>query len=462
MKNMYFAALAAIAIGTVGGCTSPSAVTEDGARTVVLQNFTMFDGTGAGPVENQSLIMVGDRIEWVGPSADVQVPAGAVVHDLTGQFVMPGIIDNHVHLGLDEGPDNYSVETIEKQLKLYAAYGVTTVQSLGTDADAAFEVRKAGDAPQDGMARVHTSGLGVVLDGGFGGMPNLPQRVKNADEARELVDAQKAKGADLIKFWVDDSFGDISELMPLSMSSAVISQAHTAGLKAVAHIFYRDSALELANNGVDGFGHEVRDKPVGADFIDAMKRNGTWQMAATLSREAAFVYADLPFLDDPFFSRGVTPKVLTNLNSAEFQNAAKADPHFSAYPGVFRTAMENFASKAKAGVRYGMGTDSGLGKRFPGYFAHWELELMVQAGLTPLQALTAATGSNAEFLGASDIGVIGTGKKADLLVLAKNPLEDIRNTRTISQVFVAGQSVPTIWQTCTGRPADACGSADQK
>lgn len=104
------------------------------------------------------------------------------------------------------------------------------------------------------------------------------------------------------------------------------------------------------------------------------------------SREAAFVYADLPFLDDPFSSRGVTPEVLTNLNSAEFQNAAKADPHFSAYPGVFRTAMQNSANKAKVGIRCGMGTDSGLGKRFPGHFAHWEPERMVQAGLTPLQS----------------------------------------------------------------------------
>jgi imidazolonepropionase-like amidohydrolase len=85
---------------------------------------------------------------------------------------------------------------------------------------------------------------------------------------------------------------------------------------------------------------------------------------------------------------------------------------------------------------------------------------MVKAGLTPLEALTAATGSNAEFIGASDIGTIAMGKQADLLVLDRNPLDDIRNTRSIRQVFIAGNSVPTIWQICVGRQPEACtGSA---
>jgi imidazolonepropionase-like amidohydrolase len=84
---------------------------------------------------------------------------------------------------------------------------------------------------------------------------------------------------------------------------------------------------------------------------------------------------------------------------------------------------------------------------------------MVQAGITPLQALTAATSANAEFLGAGDIGSVQAGKWADLLVLDKNPVSDIRNTRTIHEVFIAGRKVPTIWQTCTGRAADACGPA---
>jgi hypothetical protein len=210
---------------------------------------------------------------------------------------------------------------------------------------------------------------------------------------------------------------------------------------------------------VNGFAHEVRDRPVDAALLGQMKAKGVWQMAATLSREASFTYTTLPFLNDPFFTRGVTPEVLAELASPERAKKLSSGPNFPKYAPTLRNAMQNFAAEAKAGVRYGMGTDSGPTARFPGYFAHWELELMVKAGVTPLQALTAATGSNAEFLGARDIGTVQPGKWADLLVLDKNPVADIRNTRTIHEVFIAGRKVPAIWQICMGRPVEACGTA---
>jgi imidazolonepropionase-like amidohydrolase len=123
--------------------------------------------------------------------------------------------------------------------------------------------------------------------------------------------------------------------------------------------------------------------------------------------------------------------------------------------------MSNAAEEARAGVPYGMGTDSGPSGRFPGYFAHWELQLMVKAGLTPLQALTAATSSNAKFIGAADIGTIAPRTWADLVVLDRDPVADIRNTRSIRQVYEAGRAVPTIWQLCAGRPATACQGGPQ-
>jgi imidazolonepropionase-like amidohydrolase len=94
----------------------------------------------------------------------------------------------------------------------------------------------------------------------------------------------------------------------------------------------------------------------------------------------------------------------------------------------------------------GMGTDSGPSGRFPGYFAHWELELMVKAGLTPLQALTAATGQNARFLAAQDLGTLQAGKWADFVVLDRDPTADIRNTRSIHSVYISGESKKTIWK----------------
>lgn len=455
-----------LAVGGCSGAKQPAPAASGKADTIVLNHFTLIDGTGAQPVEDAALIMEDGRISWVGRSADLKTPDGAAVEDLTGKFVMPGIIDNHVHLaevdGLDQNTKYYTADNIKNQLRLYAAYGVTTVQSLGTDQDLTIDIRNAERKGRPTMARIYAARLGVVYDHGYGGLPGLPQRVDTPAEARKLVDDQKAKGADLIKLWMDDEFGALPKLMPYSISTAVIDEAHKDGLKAVAHVFYLANAKELVREGIDGFAHEIRDKPIDAALIDAMKRHGTWQMAATLSREASFTYTKLPFLDDPFFSRGVTPAVLQELKSDARQKKLAAAPNFSKYQSVFDNAMANFAREAKAGVRYGMGTDSGPSGRFPGYFAHWELSLMVKDGLTPLQALTAATGGNAEFMGAKDIGTIAPGKWGDLLVLDADPVADISNTRTIDEVFIAGNKVPTIWQTCTGRPIDACKSRGQQ
>ena len=190
-----------------------------------------------------------------------------------------------------------------------------------------------------------------------------------------------------------------------------------------------------------------------------MKAGGVWQLASTLSREASFTYQLLPFVDDPFFSRGVAPETIAALKAPERQQRLASAPNFPKYPEVLRNAMASFATEARHGVTYGMGTDSGPSGRFPGYFAHWELELMVQAGITPLQAITAATGTNARFIGANEAGTVARGKWADLLVLDRDPVADIRNTRSINSVYIAGRKVPTIWQICMGRAAEACGPA---
>ena len=445
---------ALVAVALAGGAS---------AETTVLRHFTLIDGTGRVPVADQALVMTDGKLSWVGPDAKLKAPAGATVENLAGKFVMPGLIDNHVHLGLVNGITQdlkyQTPENIEKQLHLYAAYGVTSVQTLGTEKDIICPIRDAERGTRPDKARVFTVGRGVVFKGSYGGVPGLEQSVATPEEARQMVDAQAAKNVDAIKLWVDDEFGALSERMPPAISSAVIDQAHKDGKKAIAHIFYYDNAAELTREGVNGFAHEVRDRAVDAALLGQMKAKGVWQMAATLSREASFTYATLPFLNDPFFARGVTPEVLTELASPERAKRLSSGPNFPKYAPTLRNAMQNFAAEAKAGVRYGMGTDSGPTARFPGYFAHWELELMVKAGVTPLQALTAATGSNAEFLGARDIGTVQPGKWADLLVLDKNPVADIRNTRTIHEVFIAGRKMPTIWQICTGRPVEACGAA---
>jgi imidazolonepropionase-like amidohydrolase len=147
------------------------------------------------------------------------------------------------------------------------------------------------------------------------------------------------------------------------------------------------------------------------------------------------------FLDDPFFARSVSPRVVTMLKSS-YRDKTAADPDLAQYPGFLEMAKRNLKKLADAGVKIGFGTDTGPPGRFSGYFEHRELELMVEAGLKPAQVITGATRDSAEFLGVSrDLGTLEPGKWADLIVLNKNPLVDIANTRSIDVVMIAGNRV---------------------
>jgi len=422
------------------------------AEVRVLRNFTLIDGTGRPAAPNSAMIIDNGRIRWVGPAAGLMVPAQAAVTDLSGKFVMPGIINLHGHLGnavgLAQDPKLYTRASVEHDLKAYASYGVTTMLSLGLDRDLIFSIRDEQRAGRPTMARVYTAGLGLVYKGGFGGglsLPGVPTPVlADVKDVEPAVAEQARKHVDVIKFWTDDDYGAVKR-MPYDIAKAIVEAGHKHGLPVVAHVFYLDDAKHLADDGIDALAHSVRDRPVDAALIASMKLHGTWLAAATLSREyALFAYASKKtdgFLADPFFERGVTPDVLQALRSPEYQKRAASDPHISRYPQTLATAQRNLKTLADAGVRYGMGTDTGVPGRFHGYFEHVELELMVQAGLTPMQAIVAATKSGAEFLKAKDLGTIEPSKWADLIVLGANPLADIKNTRTIETVYIAGNVV---------------------
>ena len=444
---MLFKPLSTLACGFAALLLSSCVAQADKSPVTVLRNFTLIDGTGNGAKPESAMIIDDGRIAWVGPVADLKAPANAETVDLTGRYVMPGLIDLHVHLAnvvdLTQDTANFTRENLDRDLGVYASYGVTSVLSMGTDKDLIFDLRREQQEGRPSVSRVYTAGQGIVLKNGYGGVPNLNNQVATPAEAVAEVDRQAAKGVDFIKIWVDDELGTMPR-MPPEISQAVIDAAHRHSLRALAHIFYLEDARLLVNQGIDGLVHSVRDKPVDQALIDAMKARGTWQLAETLSREASmFAYGErAPFLDDPFFNRSVSPAALALLASPERQAAVAAGPHFHDYPQFFETAKANLARLAQGGVNYGFGTDSGPPGRFSGYFSHWELALMVDAGFTPEQAITTATSRAAEFLGATDIGVLEASRWADLIVLDANPLENILNTRTIRTVYIAGRAVP--------------------
>ncbi len=435
--------LVAVAIGLSAGYAT--------AETTVLEDFTLIDGTGRAPVPNAALVVTDGRIVYAGPRDAMTAPAGARRIDLAGKYVMPGIINLHAHLamtdGLSQSAKNFTRANLEKQLATYASYGVTAVVSMGTDQDLVYQVRAEQRSGRPSLTRIFTAGRGFTGKAGYPtsapGMKGVPFEVSTEAEVRRAVAQLADKKVDIVKIWVDDHLGREPKI-PMEMCRAIIENAHRHGLKVAAHVFYLDDAKKLVAAGLDGLAHSVRDRPVDGELIRLMKDKGAWQAAATLTREVStFIYAKPhPFLDDPFFVRSAPADVVATLKSRAYGEKIQADPDLAKYPEFLETAKKNLKALWEAGVNIGFGTDTGPPARFPGYFEHWELELMVESGLTPAEAIRAATSRAAEFVGAGDeLGSLEKGRWADLIVLDKDPLADIRNTRSISAVWIAGNRV---------------------
>jgi imidazolonepropionase-like amidohydrolase len=419
-------------------------------ETRVLSNFTLIDGTGRDAAPNSAMIITDGRITWVGPLTALKKPQGAQTVDLTGKFVMPGIMNMHGHLGnvIDfvQDPKNFTRENAVKQLKQYARYGVTSMVSMGSDQPPVFDIRKEQRAGRPHEARVFTAYKGFTGVGGYpttaAGMKGVPFEVSTNAQIDQDVKQLADMKVDLVKVWVDDHLGKDKKI-PLDLVKHIIADAHQYHLKAAAHIFYLEDARTLVNSGLDAMAHSVRDKPVDDALIAAMKRTGTYQIP-TLSREASmFVYGSYSkMLDDPLYAQAVSPAMLKTLKTAEYQKKSASDPDFKEYPQFLKTAQANLKKLHDAGVKIAFGTDTGVPLRIPGYFEHWEMQLMAEAGIPARDIIMSASKNAAEFLGVEkDLGTLEKGKWADLVVLTRNPLADIRNSRAIESVMIAGNTI---------------------
>jgi imidazolonepropionase-like amidohydrolase len=421
------------------------------AETKLLKNFTLIDGTDHAPRPGVSMLITDGRISAIGKG--LKAPKGSEEIDLSGKFVIPGIINLHGHLGNTKGfiqdPKNFTRENAEAQLKNYASYGVTTMVSMGSDQSPVWAMRKEQREGRPAMCRIYTAGRGFTGKNGYPtsamGMKGVPYEVETVEQVNKAVDEQAALKVDLVKIWMDDHLGKEQKISP-ELAKAIIARAHQHGIKVAAHIFYREDARSLIEGGLDMIVHSARDRPVDEDLIALMKKKGAWLGAATLTREISmFAYATpQPFLDDPFFARGVggpAGEIVTRLKSAAYQSMVKQDPDYPLYPGFLETAKKNYKRLYDEGVNVGFGTDSGPPVRFQGFFEHWEMDIMRDAGFKPAQILALATRNNARCLGIDkDLGTLEKGKWADLVVLAKDPLADIRHVRSIEMTLVAGNT----------------------
>jgi imidazolonepropionase-like amidohydrolase len=250
-------------------------------------------------------------------------------------------------------------------------------------------------------------------------------------------------GVDWLKFRLDDNLG-ASTKMPKAAWKTVIDMGHAKQLPVAAHLFYLDDAKDLLREGIDLLAHSVRDKPVDDEFISLAKSRDVC-LVPTLTREiSTFVYESTPaWFNDEFFLRHADAKVIEQLKTPARQEQMRKSKSAQRYKVALGVASENVKKMKDAGVRIAMGTDTGPPARFQGYFEHMELELMVKAGLTPMEAIVSATGDAARCMkNTSGLGTLKAGAPADFVVFREDPTKDIRATRTIESVWVAGAKIP--------------------
>ena len=429
MKGTEFAVVLgvgmAVAAGCGGGREAPPMEVTPGLQAFV--GARIIDGTGDAPVDDGVLVVRNGRIAAVGARDAVDIPPDAEQIDVTGRTIMPGLINAHGHVN----PSSYTEESVEGQLSLYARYGVTTVFSLGGDGPEGMAVRDRQDTTDLNRARLFMAGPVVTGD--------------TPEEAVALVNAVADSGFDIVKIRVDDNLGTAQKMTP-EVYQSVIETAHQRGLRLAAHLYYLEDAKGLLEAGADLVAHSVRDVDVDDELITLLRDSGVC-VCPTLMREVStYVYESRPnFFDDPFFLRDADPAAIERLlapaNQVRIQNSRSAQT----YKAQLEVAKRNVKTLTDAGIPVAMGTDTGPPGRFQGYFEHGELALMVEAGLTPMQAIVASASDAARCMEVdTDLGSLESGKWADFLVLGANPLDDIANTHTLESVYIAGNQVPGV------------------
>jgi len=436
--------LAGMSAGLIVQAQQPSA-----PPMVLLRDVRLIDGTGTAPREHVSLLLRDGRIAAIG-GAEMAAPKGVLVRELAGKTVIPGLISAHSHLGLivddaESSATGYTRENVTAQLKQFERYGVTTIMSLGVNRDLVYELREEQRAGRLGGATIFTAGRGIGVPGGAPGLPAAADQIyrpATADEARKDVDELAAHRADIVKIWVDKGHGTMPEMTP-EIYKAVIDEAHQKHVRVAAHEYALEDAKQLVADGVDVLAHSVRDQVVDDAFVQSMKQHKVWYVPTFTVDESFFVYAGHPeFMQSEFFQQAAGPKLMAKFNAPGYAEKINQDLQTAQHRKDFALGQQNLKRLFDAGVNVGFGTDSGaLPGRIPGFAEHHELELMVQAGLTPMQAITAATGENAKLLHSTDRGTIAVGKRADLLVLDADPLVDVRNTQKTFAVYHDGRSV---------------------
>lgn len=453
------AAFCATPPSPAGAQTTSSPAVSEGA--LIITGVSVVDPAAGSASAPQDIVIQAGRIVTVAPAGTLSPPAGAAHIDGAGRFAMAGLIDVHAHLGeggLGLGDDAGRTRALGQFLR----YGVTSIFAPGgagaNDADfTALRERCRSEAAA--CPDLYGSGSLITAPGShpmstiFNMAVDPPAPAMEAAgvtilppdaDIHALIAAKQAAGVDAIKIIIEDGPPPWYPKPRLTdgQIQAITAAAHARGLPVFAHVGSAEHVRIALDAGVDGIMHSPVDS-LPDDLVRRMADQDMVFVATFALYDGLLTWARQEREADPYALAGVEPSAIESLTAPPFLEAAPENE--AGVLAYLANTSDNIRRAAAAGVPIALGTDVNNPFVFPGYSVHEELVLMVQAGLTPSQALYAGTQGAAAFLRRSDqVGRLAPGYEADLLLLARNPLTQIENSRSIVAVISDGQSVPNV------------------
>jgi imidazolonepropionase-like amidohydrolase len=411
-----------------------------GSGAMLFEGARLIAGDGRPPIESSAFLVENNTFTTVGRKGEVRAPAGATRVDLTGKTVIPALVDPHNHIGYTNqktgasSKDNFTRATLIDHLQRYAYYGVAATMSKGLDRwdvnpELPYQLR---NEVIPNAALFLTVGRGIAATPMAGPTAEyrlgVPYGAMTEAEGRKDVEEIVARKVPMIKIWVDDRNGTVPKIQP-NVYRAIIDEAHKRGTRVVAHIFNLVDGKDLLRAGVDGFAHGVRDKDVDDEYIALIKQHPNVWVEPNLP-DPGLTAEDIDWIADSLPA--------SQVKRMRDQLASRTAAQSKALQDAFGIQCRNLKKIRDAGVKIAFATDAGVDV---GWTAHTELADMAKCGLSPAEALVAATRTAAEIVKLDRLGTVAAGKSADFVVLDANPLDAITNTRRISRVYLRGKEL---------------------
>jgi len=419
------------------------------AAVLILRGATLVDGTGAAPVRDSLLIVRDGRVVYAGPfrpevesrAAGGGAAGSAERIDARGRWIVPGLVDAHVHAESDA------------DLAEMLRWGVTSVRLMAEDVAVSAALATKAASRHDQPDVFPAAPIFTTAGGWWSSQPpdsHLDRMPATPDAARQSVRRARELGSREIKLMLDDMAwcrGPLPALprMPAPVAAALLDEAAKLGMPSIVHAPQLSDAAEAVDRGATALAHGVLD-PIRGPMLETMKARRvfyvpTMDIYEFLADPRGFVDSVLadPRVSNP--ERGLTAEILRRYRSPDYaEGYKKRYPNFENVRRHLPALYGNIRSLHEAGVPIALGTDMWA---FPGLGVSIEMDLYVKAGLSPLEALRAATLTAARSMGVSgDRGTLEAGKRADFLVLDADPLADVKNVRAIRDVYKAGARVP--------------------